>query len=361
MERVRKPVRNRNQPDPYCSAYQGHSHHVRTDRWFPHQLTRVGAPLRLPLTPGHISRGELNPFSTFYNLSSLSAKLNLPILELHQLKDLSSVADLTISSDTFACWAVWYFPTIGLFDPWPAEWNPLGLNITLWPTPSDIKSFEDLTRLFKTRPHGHVESLIEQDPKKLNGSRNNPIDTNLLCLSDMFYLRSAALFPTPVEKIDEKVWSEVGQHISFDNTLLARTVETLSRMGIAEAEPYIAIHIRRGDFCWWNRVDCNSNLDSYAVALEAVRSPSCPAFGATTVLVVTDDTSPEFLAAVAAHGWRHVNHANLGTLQTYGEWTITFIDSVIAAQAVGLVGTATSTFSTLAARRATLRHGACIE
>jgi hypothetical protein len=47
----------------------------------------------------------------------------------------------------------------------------------------------------------------------------------------------------------------------------------------------------------------------------------------------------------------HFNHKEEGTLEKYGEWYPPVVDIVAQSMATGFVGTATSTFSLLSARR----------
>jgi len=64
-----------------------------------------------------------------------------------------------------------------------------------------------------------------------------------------------------------------------------------------------------------------------------------------------DERDPRFWEEVREIGWVHFNHVEEGTLEKYGEWYLPIVDIVAQSMAIGFVGTASSTFSLVSARR----------
>jgi len=64
-----------------------------------------------------------------------------------------------------------------------------------------------------------------------------------------------------------------------------------------------------------------------------------------------DERDPNFWEEVREIGWLHFNHEEEGTLEKYGEWYLPIVDVVAQSMATGFVGTASSTFSLVSARR----------
>ena len=56
---------------------------------------------------------------------------------------------------------------------------------------------------------------------------------------------------------------------------------------------------------------------------------------------------------MTSYGWSHINHTSPEslTVQKYGEWYPLLIDKAILSMGIGFVGTRSSTFSILNARR----------
>jgi hypothetical protein len=56
---------------------------------------------------------------------------------------------------------------------------------------------------------------------------------------------------------------------------------------------------------------------------------------------------------MTSYGWSHINHTSAEslTVEKYGEWYPLLIDKAILSMGIGFVGTQSSTFSILNARR----------
>ena len=118
--------------------------------------------------------------------------------------------------------------------------------------------------------------------------------------------------------------------------------------------------MRRGDFCN-GRINCTRGPEVYAEGVETVRRPGCLASGVTEVVVLSDDTSADFIQSIHRMNWKFIHHDSLGTTQRYGAWGTSFVDAAIASQAAGFVGTWACTFSAIGARQANTWNGACFQ
>lgn len=65
----------------------------------------------------------------------------------------------------------------------------------------------------------------------------------------------------------------------------------------------------------------------------------------------TDEADPKFYDEVRSYGWSFLNHTSERTVERYGEWHPILIDKVTLSMGIGFVGTDSSTFSILNARR----------
>lgn len=126
--------------------------------------------------------------------------------------------------------------------------------------------------------------------------------------------------------------------------------------------PYIAIHARHGDFqnqcpTGTSPEDCFPPFSGIEDAVERVRTALKEQKGIDVdplnVLVASDEKSEIWWGEVKERGWRRIDHSS-GALETgskYGKWYEVFIDAAVMSKAKGFVGTISSTFSELAARR----------
>ncbi|KAF9142618.1 hypothetical protein BGX30_002597 [Mortierella sp. GBA39] len=124
--------------------------------------------------------------------------------------------------------------------------------------------------------------------------------------------------------------------------------------------PYIAIHLRRGDI--WkkcssvNRAVCIIPFDLYEEAVSRARQ-SALASGLVSpyqnlpVIVTTDSESEEDFAKIKDLGWHRLDHSGYGTVERWGFFGPAVIDAVILAHSEVFVGSAKSTMTRVAALR----------
>ncbi|KAF8944054.1 hypothetical protein BGZ47_004717 [Haplosporangium gracile] len=135
---------------------------------------------------------------------------------------------------------------------------------------------------------------------------------------------------------------------------LAETASVLPR------NPYIAIHMRRGDI--WkkcssvNRAVCIIPFELYEEAVSRARQ-SALASGLISphqnlpVLVTTDSESEEDFAKIEKLGWHRLDHSKYGTTERWGFFGPAVIDAVVLAYSEVFVGSAKSTMTKVAALR----------
>jgi hypothetical protein len=195
-------------------------------------------------------------------------------------------------------------------------------------------------------------------------------------------------FSTHLESISQDVF-----HAALNLTSSTNQKPTI------DFPPYIAVHIRRGDFgikC--NNPDpidgCFTPLSTYVHAVESVRASllSSPKWSHINpndipVILFSDEPrqttdgylrqfhrppgSPEaFWTSVKNLGWYSVDPSSPELRAIYkeknlpggdGGWYPPLVDSVIMANAVGFVGTDKSTFSIFAGKRVKAWHGGVVK
>jgi len=75
--------------------------------------------------------------------------------------------------------------------------------------------------------------------------------------------------------------------------------------------------------------------------------PSVHSLNAGTV----DEKDTNFWAEIKSLGWTHIDHGMEKTHETHGEWYPPIFDQVAQSMAAGFVGTESSTYSLVGARR----------
>ncbi|KAH6877049.1 hypothetical protein BKA70DRAFT_217448 [Coprinopsis sp. MPI-PUGE-AT-0042] len=186
-----------------------------------------------------------------------------------------------------------------------------------------------------------------------------PPDEHISCYDDLFYAT------TEVDELDWRFtwspsWRTVGTHLRFSDQLLDLSQSYLRKaLGLAEQEaipPIITVHIRHGDFihqCEAHDRLCLVGPGNFAKAVESIQRRLLDERGleVSRVFVASDDEDPEFWRDIDERGWAHINHTAEGTSERFNAWYPPLIDTAILSFGMGFVGTASSSFSTLAAWR----------
>ncbi|KAJ7124584.1 hypothetical protein C8R43DRAFT_1135539 [Mycena crocata] len=162
-------------------------------------------------------------------------------------------------------------------------------------------------------------------------------------------------------------WHAVGQHMHW-TTRIQDIADSYKRqtLGVPAEEPippYIAVHVRHGDFSIWCNIDnvptevCFAPLMAVARRVDEVRAKLVQKLGVVVdhVIITSDEEDPEWWKPVYERGWRRPDHAK--TVENFGPWYPMIIDEVIHGDGLGFVGTATSTVSILGRRRVASRGG----
>lgn len=124
--------------------------------------------------------------------------------------------------------------------------------------------------------------------------------------------------------------------------------------------PYIAIHLRRGDI--WkkcssvDRAVCIIPFDLYEEAVSRARQSALTSGLVSPhqnlpVIVTTDSESDEDFATIKELGWHRLDHSEYETTERWGFFGPAVIDAVILAQSEVFVGSAKSTMTRIAALR----------
>ncbi|KAF9147385.1 hypothetical protein BG015_010987 [Linnemannia schmuckeri] len=124
--------------------------------------------------------------------------------------------------------------------------------------------------------------------------------------------------------------------------------------------PYIAIHMRRGDI--WkkcssvNRAVCIIPFELYEEAVSRARQAALTSglispHQNLPVIVTTDSESEEDFAKIKELGWHRLDHSEYATTERWGFFGPAMIDAVILAHSEVFVGSAKSTMTKVAALR----------
>ncbi len=320
----------------------------------------------------HHSEGAEAPWSQFYDLDRLSRTIDLPILEWYDVKTADSGED-----EPLTCWH-------------SSDWVPDGAEQSLhpwkikpdfWPVPPEFNT----GILASIKALAVLQSTEEQkgdDAKYFDGYRGRAEadgqtvpatrpDSQLLCFDQLFFecegwFENGALTkPETDDRIDPGavLWQHVGRHLHWNDDINALADEFLTATLGRAGGPFLAVHLRQGDFVWYNRVGDKAEAP-FVDALEDVKralaakdwAARAPAWAGKwrkplPVVFATDSDDPEYIAALEARGWHYLDHSAFRTAERFGGWYPSMLDLAVMSRAVGFVGTEKSTFSAITANR----------
>ncbi|KEI40490.1 uncharacterized protein L969DRAFT_15849 [Mixia osmundae IAM 14324] len=218
---------------------------------------------------------------------------------------------------------------------------------------------------------GSYESLalLNQNPKdlvlhldRLNASSGTARpNAKLLCVLDGFAFHSAALIQSEhryiaPEELHERdpAWLDIGQHLAFTAMVRLEAAQVVRDAFGSWHARYVAIHIRRGDFCRYGRVNCSQShadfLTPFQRAVARLQVRGCvETRSLPKVLVGTDESDPGFLDAIEALGWTPLSLVKAH--REHDKLDRGILTAAIFARAHAFVGTSQSTMSALAQRR----------
>ncbi|TDL25263.1 hypothetical protein BD410DRAFT_717900, partial [Rickenella mellea] len=314
----------------------------------------------MPLfAPGHLPQkaGYLN-FGDVFDVPRLIEGMKHPVIEWWQVKEIGST-----TVDEVGCWSI---RAIEGHRPTPPP-RYLNIDVSYTSIPIEAKVYPNspgephvktwaLAAL--TFPDYRKDHLGTSFPSQLSG-HSLPPDEHLACFDFAYYVGATHQFEYEYDY--SPAWRFVGKYARWNPTLLGIAHELLRGAFELEPEeeipPYVAVHVRRGDFrkaCHEIPVnECFAPPSAFARRVAEVQQELLGTKGidARRVLVTSDETDPAWWSEIKSFGWTWVNHTTARTAETYGLWYTVTVDAVFQSIGAGVVGTHRSTMSLLAARR----------
>jgi len=331
-------------------------------------------PIIPPFGPLHhisLSAGAL-PFGRIFNLTRARKEIYKPLLEWSDVKDLPSLTSIQPPPDSerepLGC-----FSSRPEHDPHPNRARPvvdnLRLDIAYSRVPTQTRLIPDNRRedflvfgklaayIFPQRPrappHGHFE-FMEASPL---GQKLAP-DKHMTCFDYLYFISSSSEVAFEWEHSWSPPWVQVAKYLHFTDDLVEIVEGYLRRVFESrdDTPPFIAVHIRRGDFgrqCSDTRDNCLLPLATFKKRVDSMIKEihENKNIDIKKVILMSDEKDPKFWEEVKEIGWVRFDHEQEGTLEKYGEWYLPLIDIVAQSMATGFVGTKSSTFSLVSARR----------
>ncbi|GAA5841812.1 hypothetical protein JCM3766R1_005577 [Sporobolomyces carnicolor] len=336
---------------------------------------RLGREAILPdLEPNH-DEGDYGRFSEFFDLGYWSKQTSVGIAEWRDVKTLNTSRSTV--HEQIGCWGD------GGNEAPVVRYD---VETRFWPVPSELRTKFGIE---PTLTYSGVE-VIDSDNKTVTAWLDSKVrqwfgstevaprlpDRHLLCFQNLFYASEQNLTSlkwvegekgssVEVEGLatrDDPVWDQVGRHLRFGPRVERIVDDVLTRLVGDAHSPFVAIHLRQGDFTSLGRATNSTSeikakftraLDDVRVKVNHIRGTLAAVEDADELPVVlaTDSTDPSLLLELTRLGWILIDHDKLETRERYGGWYPGVLDSAILSRAVGLVGTKRSTFSYLAERR----------
>ncbi|KAI0715410.1 hypothetical protein C8Q76DRAFT_730622 [Earliella scabrosa] len=323
-------------------------------------------------TPSHIG-GHVAPiaFGEVFDVPRFNTESGIQILEWEDVKDPES--DVV---DDLGCWNVWEAVQSNEHHPRNSavpDWLKLDISYTKAPAwvkmipdyPHDMCStFWSLARL--SFPQERAKNIGNPSPSPLHNALLDP-DDHLLCYDYLYYACAQQSYEYDFDYAP--MWRYVLRYFRWTQRIeiLARHYvrQTLQLPVGSEVPPYIAIHVRHGDFknwCWMaeNPDDCFAPLPVIARRVREVQDELRERKGVdipmSHVIITSDESDPAWWDEVKAMGWKTIDHVGLGTEEAFGKWYPVILDAAIQSNALGFVGTDRSTYSILSRRRVETWH-----
>ncbi|KAJ7741894.1 hypothetical protein B0H16DRAFT_1728412 [Mycena metata] len=333
---------------------------------------------RVPIVPrfqpvhlkGNVSSID---FGDVFDLPALRKELRTPILQWRQVKDLTSEA-----VEDVGCWDVqhktWEADSSYLEPP-----TDLNLDISYTPVPTWVHAslHAQMERTERSMLLWPLASLIAFNRratglKVLPKPALSPLHQTLRAPDDQLFCTNSLVFDVGLQLLESAqdlspAWQAVGRHMHWTPAIEAIGADYTRRtLGIEPTEhipPYIAVHIRRGDFALQCKADripldkCLAPLSAYVRRVKEVRAEIIEDTGVAVdrVIVTSDEEDPAWWEPVLKLGWLKPDHSI--TAAVHGPWYPQFIDAVIQGAGYGFVGTDKSTTSILARRRVSSKGG----
>ncbi|KAF9530884.1 hypothetical protein CPB83DRAFT_892162 [Crepidotus variabilis] len=354
-------------------------------------------PIIPPFAPNphiNVSAGVL-PFGDIFDLEQLSMHLRRPVLEWRDVKDLPKPRDSnpfpyvvnspSYSPEPIGCWS-----TRSLLDRGAARSSHVIAHIGL---DASYTRVHNNTRLKPDDPHephvvfSHLAALIYRHSSSTSSDFASPPfpdpglhphryefiesgleadhhtrmpDSHLACF-DSLYFSTSSIAPMEWRFKFSPAWRDVGQWLKFSKkatAILDEYMDALFPAGpeddVDEYPPFIAVHVRRGDFDWDCRSDhCLPPLSVYQREVDNIKQELSEKRGIDVkdVVLMSDESAKEFWDEATAFGWLSINHEETQTSEKFGEWYPAIIDVAIQSRAIGFVGTEHSTLSLVSQRR----------
>jgi hypothetical protein len=322
---------------------------------------------RVPVIPyftptGHIAGGNAPTlaFGDVFDVPRLEKAMGGRILEWHQVKDPQSEV-----IDTMGCWGVWQaVQSSNKESHFTSAPTRLKLDVSYTTAPRWIKmdqgndgdphaTFWALASLgFSERR----DSNLQTPALSPINSASLPPDDHMLCFDYLYYVGANAGYEW--ESDYGPAWRFVGRYMHWTPNLI-QIAEEYVRDALVTAPheptpPYIAVHVRHGDFGGWcdrPLKDCFAPLSAIARRVEEIQEDlwARKRIVVDRVIVTSDEQDPAWWDEVFEYGWVRPDHSK--TAEVYGAWFPILIDAAIQSGALGFVGTDRSTGSILAHKR----------
>ncbi|KAH0591053.1 hypothetical protein H2248_001162 [Termitomyces sp. 'cryptogamus'] len=317
-------------------------------------------PVIAMFIPSHVQAAPNVDFGLVFDVPRLRKALNIPVLEWHEVKDRNSE-----EVDEIGCWNTWEAVKESEDHPRQSRvTDHLKLDISYTKAPSWIKVIPK----YEHDQHSYFWSLAalafpETRAANLVPPRESPDhhvllppDEQMLCYDYMYYV--CANQPYEMEFDYSPAWRFVGQHLHWSPRIEQLAYQYVRRtLGTLEDEtipPWIAIHVRRGDFevyCSDGPIGCYASLDVIARRVDEVKAELLQRKGISVdhIIMTSDERDTAWWDEVKGKGWYAVDHSQ--TADLLGPWFPVFIDAAIQSLGAGFVGTDGSTMSMIARRR----------
>ncbi|KAJ7130798.1 hypothetical protein C8R43DRAFT_1025041 [Mycena crocata] len=302
-------------------------------------------------------------FGDIFDVPRLQKEMGKRVLEWRQVKDPGSE-----TLDELGCWNLERSVWRSIYSSHrPNNFN-LDISYTLAPDWVKLRptDFSDMQATFwGLAALGYDDSRPANTTPELSPIRQAALapDNHLLCFDNLYFVCAFQAWEFKFEYYP--AWRFVGRHMHW--TAKMQTIAdgyTRKALGVGPDElipPYIAIHVRHGDFknqCGDVPIEeCFAPLAAYARRVEEVSAEIHERRGIRVhrVIMTSDERDLAWWDAVREMGWDGPDHTQ--TAARYGAFYAVFIDAAIQSGALGFVGTRNSTVSLLARRRVSAWQG----
>lgn len=219
-----------------------------------------------------------------------------------------------------------------------------GVEPDYWRVPGWVgrPTFESLVKLVEGRAEGVARERRRLEAAGEDVAGKEP-EEQLVCFDQLLRTwEETRVDGTPIEKealqdLDPlgPTWHLIGQHLHWNARTASLALALRTRLLGSPSQPYIAVHLRQGDFIAQRRTQAGlvaPFVEGVAAVQARLVAKRGEGWAGLPVVFATDSEDEEYLGRLKGLGWRYLDQGEVGG------WWPAHLDLAVLSGASGFVG-----------------------